>query len=281
VRRRRGGETRIATRRFLGASKPRERLCTATSRGPASAWRRPRTLGRCNCCNGATAVAFSTPVPSRSPGTAGGAPARTQRAAGSASAALQSWRADALDAGGDGRVAGSNYFLGKKGNENKSLCSFLQFRFPTSSTCRYPNASLNKAERFPSAKLLRLELNTTQSMKRTPEHTVRRGGCFRERGQRLAVLGCCSPALSASGWGPSILAQGLPGRWGMESGRAAPPAARGRGGWGRAGSSRRCLEGLRESWRGAWGGGTRGDGLKLKAGRFPSDIGTEFFMMGW
>lgn len=52
---------------------------------------------------------------------------------------------------------------------NHFLRNFLQLHFPTSFTCKYPNAYLNKTERFLSAKLLWLELNITRRVKITSE----------------------------------------------------------------------------------------------------------------
>lgn len=52
---------------------------------------------------------------------------------------------------------------------NHFLRNFLQLHFPTSFTCKYPNAYLNKTERFLSAELLWLELNITRRVKITSE----------------------------------------------------------------------------------------------------------------
>lgn len=76
---------------------------------------------------------------------------------------------DVLGGWGNDQVA-ENYFSGQIYiyiliKINHFLHNFLQLPFPTSSTYKNPNALLNKTERFLSAKLLRLELNITRSIK--------------------------------------------------------------------------------------------------------------------
>lgn len=71
-----------------------------------------------------------------------------------------------------GRWQGTIFVCKKMARKrNPFLCNFLQSHFPTSSTCKYPNALLNKPRRFLSAKLLWLELNITRSLKITSART--------------------------------------------------------------------------------------------------------------